>query len=408
MRELLDRHALLAIFIICFMEDVGIPMPLPADVLVVFVGYRIQQGTLNPWQVIPLILIAVNIAGTILYTIARRGGRPLIDRYGHFLHLNADRLARAEGWLTHRGMLGIVIGRALPGVRLATVISCGIFKVPLRVFLPAQMLGIIIYVFGFIMIGYWLGPKAVESIHLPTISVRLILLLILVIGLPFILRRINARTATDDTREIQDRLTRWQRISADLLAGFVGMIELTTIWDIVASLTNLMHREEIHRAALTIARWLDFDQLPNAVGIAYSLDYLAVTIVCTISGVFFFQWLMPRLRIGPHNLLLQTVALWLLMILLAVGVATIRILNHVVRRPAIETLWVSPSAGFVFGIILLGLLGYAYVACETRRLAIDRFSNDPNLAPSATEAIDYSTQPVRITNAAKKDPQEEK
>ena len=37
--------------------------------------------------------------------------------------------------------------------------------------------------------------------------------------------------------------------------------------------------------------------------------------------------------------------------------------------------------------LLIGLLGYAYVAVEARRLLVDRLSTDPSIAPSAAKAI---------------------
>ena len=389
LRQFLERHTELAIFLILFLEDLGIPMPIPADVIVVYVGYRLSQHTINPYLAITLMLVAVNLAATILFTVARRGGRPLVDRYGHYLHLNARRLERAEAWLDRHGALAIVIGRALPGVRLATVIACGLFKVPYRTFLPAQFAGVLIYLVIFMSIGYVLGPEAAERIHLPAISFRLVVLLIVAVALPIVLWRLNKDTATDDTGAIQARLTPRQRTGAALLAGFAGACELAMIFAIAASFTRLMRRAEVREAALRLARWLDADQGPRAVGIAYTLDYLAMLIVMLLAAVVFFQFLMPRLHIGPRKLVRQTLALWIFTVLLASVAIALSVLNHVMRRPDNATLWLSHSGGIVLLIIVVGLLGYAYVAVEARRLAIDRFSNDPVIAPSAADDLHH-------------------
>src|ERR687886_1714514 len=155
MREFLERHTDLAIFMIVFLEDLGVPMPVPADVAVVYAGYRLRQHTINPYLSVALMLVAVNLAATILFTVVRRGGRPLVDRYGRYLHLDAERLARAEGWLKRGGIGAIIAGRAIPGIRLATVIACGLFKVPYRTFLPAQFAGVSTYLTFFLLIGYF-------------------------------------------------------------------------------------------------------------------------------------------------------------------------------------------------------------------------------------------------------------
>src|ERR687886_168657 len=392
MREFLERHTDLAIFMIVFLEDLGVPMPVPADVAVVYAGYRLRQHTINPYLSVALMLVAVNLAATILFTVVRRGGRPLVDRYGHFLHLDAQRLARAENWLDRHGALAIMLGRTIPGIRLATVITCGLLKVPYRIFLPAQLAGVSIYLAVFLFIGYALGPRAAESIHLPAISFRLILLVIGAVALPLILRRLNRSTAGDDTRTIQAHLTRGQGLGAALLAGFAGMIEPPTIWAIVASLTRLMRRAEVQDAALILARWIDADEQPRAVAIAYTLDYLATLIACLVAAVIFFQFLMPQLGIGPRRLARQTLALWLSTVAVASVAIGLRLLHHVVRRPDSASIWLSHSGGVVLAIIVIGLLGYADVAAETRRLAIDRFADEPDLAPDAAESISAETE----------------
>ena len=396
MREFLERHTDLAIFMIVFLEDLGVPMPVPADVAVVYAGYRLRQHTINPYLSVALMLVAVNLAATILFTVVRRGGRPLVDRYGRFLHLDAQRLARAEGWLDRHGAIAIVLGRTIPGIRLATVITCGLLRVPYRIFLPAQLAGVSIYLAIFLFIGYSLGPQAAESVHLPAISFRLILLVLGAVALPLILRRLNRSTAGDDTRTIQAHLTRGQRLGAALLAGFAGMIELATIWAIVASLTRLMRRAEVQDAALILARWIDADEQPRAVAIAYTLDYLAALIACLVAAVIFFQFLMPRLGIGPRRLARQTLVLWLSTVAVASVAIGLSLLHHVVRRPDNASIWLSHSGGVVLVIIVIGLLGYAYVAAETRRLAIDRFADEPDLAPEADGSIpaEAETQPA--------------
>ncbi|MBA3947212.1 MAG: DedA family protein [Herpetosiphonaceae bacterium] len=382
MRGFLERHTDLAIFLILFLEDLGVPMPIPADVVVLYAGFRLSQHKLNPLIAIVLMILAVNLGASTLYSIVRRGGRPLVDRFGRFIHLDAAHLEKAEGWLQRKGMVGIAIGRAIPGVRLATVIACGLFKVPYRRFAPAQFVGTLVYLVVFLLIGYFVGPQAAERIHLPTISLRLILLLVVAIGLPLVLRHLNRSTASDDTRAIQTGLTTTERRAAAALGGFVGMIELTCIWGVTASVTNLLGQTEVNHAALTLARWLAADRLPRGPELAYILDYLLTCIICVAAAVVFFQVIMPLLHLRPRRLGPQTLLLWGGMVLLTLLAVVFGILRQIVRHPAIGTIWLSHSGGIVLGILVVGLLGYAYVTTATRRLAIDQFSDDPIIAPS--------------------------
>src|SRR5579872_1159932 len=105
MRGLLEQHTTLASFIILFFDDLGVPMPVPADLIIMYAGYRAREHLVHPVLIIALLLLAVCGGSTILYAVVRAGGRPLVDRYGRYLHLNQARLARAETWVKHRGLL---------------------------------------------------------------------------------------------------------------------------------------------------------------------------------------------------------------------------------------------------------------------------------------------------------------
>lgn len=390
MLELLDRHGEIAILVILFLEDMGIPVPIPADVALLYAGLRMREGDSSIWFVVPMFL-AINIGAMILYGVSRLGGRPMIDRFGHYIHFDAAKLERTEAWLNRRGVWGIMLGRMLPGARIITVIGCGLFRVPLRRYLPAQIVGVTVYMAVLLLAGYWIGPEAVERIKLPALSLRVVVLLVFAIALPLVLRRLNRQTASDDTRSIEASIRPVQRVRADLLAGFVGMIELTALWTICTSLTNLISNNDLQRAVMTLARWLNAEHQPRAV--AYLLDYLVVLGLCLGLAVVFFQILMPRFRIGPRSLGRQTLALWACVVVFVATLIVLNLTSYYMLRSAQVSFWLGQAGWQIFAIITFGLLGYAYVAAHTRRLAIDRFANDPDLAPSIT-AAEVAAHPV--------------
>jgi hypothetical protein len=64
----------------------------------------------------------------------------------------------------------IVLGRLTPGLRMATVIGCGIFGVPFWRFLPSLALGSFVYILLYTLWGYFVGSavlQLLEGIHLP-------------------------------------------------------------------------------------------------------------------------------------------------------------------------------------------------------------------------------------------------
>ncbi len=137
----LDQHGVLAGFVLILIEEAGVPVPIPGDFLMLLLGVHARQGQVPLWQALLVMELATLLGATALYLVAARVGHGLVYRYGRYMHLTPERLDRAERWLQRRGAVAIVAGRLTPGLRMATVIACGVFGVPLWRFLPALALG---------------------------------------------------------------------------------------------------------------------------------------------------------------------------------------------------------------------------------------------------------------------------
>ena len=87
-----------------------------------------------------------------------------MHRYGRFLRLNPERLGRAEDWIRQGGWRAIVVLRLLPGLRIATVVGCGVFGVPFRLFLPALTLGGFGYLVVYTLMGYFAGAEILAAL----------------------------------------------------------------------------------------------------------------------------------------------------------------------------------------------------------------------------------------------------
>lgn len=172
---LIAQHGPLAAAVILLVEEAGVPLPLPGDLVMVLLGVEARRGRLALWQAV-LILEASTVAGgLILYGLSRWAGRPLVERYGRRLGITAARLDKAERRLERRGMLAVAAGRLLPGLRVVTVAACGVLRVPVRVFLPGLAGGSLAYILAYVLIGYLAGPAlpgiiaALESVRVPLV-----------------------------------------------------------------------------------------------------------------------------------------------------------------------------------------------------------------------------------------------
>lgn len=198
--EFLRQHGQVALFVALLLEEAGIPMPVPTDVLVIVSGYLMRVGVFNPLSTVGIMQLAANIGASLLYLVMRRGGRPLINRYGRYIHLNETMLVRSEQLIGRLGWWGIAVGRAIPGVRYATVISCGLFGVGYWRFLSAQIVGTSVNMLVFLSLGWFFGPHVVARVHGPLTApelgvAALGLLALLLIG-AWLYRRSNRPTHT--------------------------------------------------------------------------------------------------------------------------------------------------------------------------------------------------------------------
>jgi membrane protein DedA with SNARE-associated domain len=65
---------------------------------------------------------------TVMYWAARLGGRPLILRYGKYILISPEKVAKAERWAARFGSWGIFFSRLLPVVRHLIGIPAGIVR----------------------------------------------------------------------------------------------------------------------------------------------------------------------------------------------------------------------------------------------------------------------------------------
>ena len=74
-------------------------------------------GTLGSWA-----------GATVMYWASRLLGRPLLLRYGRYVMITPDKVARAEAWSSHYGTMGVFISRLLPVIRHLIGIPAGIVR----------------------------------------------------------------------------------------------------------------------------------------------------------------------------------------------------------------------------------------------------------------------------------------
>ena len=151
---LFDNFSAAFLFLLVFLVEAGLPIPIPYDILILAAGWR----EVNFFQILVAVVLG-NLAGsTILYYLSLRFGHPILHKGSRFLGVSNKRLKLVEGWFNRWGGVAIVIARLIPGARFAATVLSGIFSLNyFKVFLPYLFAGSVIWVSIYWFLGFLLG-----------------------------------------------------------------------------------------------------------------------------------------------------------------------------------------------------------------------------------------------------------
>ncbi len=160
---LLAAHPLILIATLIFIEELGVPSPIPGDLMMLLGGVEVAQHREYLWVVLLVMELATVAGASGLFGFGRRVGRPFVARYGRFIHLTPERLNRVETTVRRHGAWSVVAGRLIPGLRIITPLAVGILGEPFLVFLPALAFGGFIYILALTLVGFFFGPVALDA-----------------------------------------------------------------------------------------------------------------------------------------------------------------------------------------------------------------------------------------------------
>jgi membrane protein DedA with SNARE-associated domain len=187
----LVHQTFLAPIILLVLEEMGIPLPF-ADIVIAYTGYQVAVGRI-PYISAYIILLIADVAGaTILYLLARRYGKFIINKFGKYIDLDMHKLDSFEGFFRKYGPIAVIIGRHVYGFKVPITLFSGISKMRYLTFLFSVIISDSFWIPFYLQIGRKLGPKTVRLFHVYHVNhwyYLLLLLPLLFAVLPFFLMR---------------------------------------------------------------------------------------------------------------------------------------------------------------------------------------------------------------------------
>ncbi len=126
----------------------------PGETTILVGGVVAGQGEINLFALIALVW-ACAVAGDVTsFLLGRRLGRDFLERHGPRFKITPDRLLQVEGFFDRHGGKAVLIGRFVGLIRAVAPFIAGSSKMPLRRFLPYDIIGAGLWGTTFCVLGY--------------------------------------------------------------------------------------------------------------------------------------------------------------------------------------------------------------------------------------------------------------
>jgi membrane protein DedA with SNARE-associated domain len=137
--SLIEHYGYLVVLFGVMLESTGVP--LPGETILLAAGVLVQRGHLDLGDTIAFGILGAVVGDQIGYWVGREGGRPFVLRWGRYLFITPERLARAEAFFARHGGKAVFLARFFSGLRVFGALVAGISRMRWGVFLIYNALG---------------------------------------------------------------------------------------------------------------------------------------------------------------------------------------------------------------------------------------------------------------------------
>lgn len=155
---LISEYGYLAIFLLIFAQEVGLPSPLPNEFLLLFSGYLTFTGVLSIPIVVAVIVLGDLLAGTVLYGVFYFFGKSILTNKPKWLPLPQKKIERISSRIQINGQSSVFIGRLTPLIRGYVAVACGLFQFPGKKYFSVIISTSFIWALIYVIIGFYIGP----------------------------------------------------------------------------------------------------------------------------------------------------------------------------------------------------------------------------------------------------------
>jgi membrane protein DedA with SNARE-associated domain len=151
-------YGVIAIFVIMLAKEIGLPIPVPSDLLMIGAGVQIAAGAYGPLELFAALAVASLVGGSIQFLVARSAGRAIVYRLAARVGIGAERLDRAVARIAAGGPRAVFVGLNVPGARAGVIPAAGVARLAYARFAVAAVSGSLVFYGWHVALGFLVGP----------------------------------------------------------------------------------------------------------------------------------------------------------------------------------------------------------------------------------------------------------
>jgi undecaprenyl-diphosphatase len=165
--QALGPYTYILVGVMAFLETGAfVGLVAPGETVVIVGGVVAGQGEIDVIVLIALVWACAFAGDTVSFLLGRRLGRAFLIKHGPRVRITEQRLEQVEGFLKRHGGPTILIGRFLGLVRALAPFVAGASRMPLRNFMPYDILAAGIWSATFCLLGYLFWRSFDKVVHI--------------------------------------------------------------------------------------------------------------------------------------------------------------------------------------------------------------------------------------------------
>jgi membrane protein DedA with SNARE-associated domain len=153
----ITTYGYIAIFSLVFVQEIGVPNPVPNELVLLFSGYLTSIGQLDFISVLITVTAADTMSSSLLYVIFYSYGQRVLQKWPHVIP--TSQLTHFTARVSHQDRWSIYVGRLMPFIRGYTAVAAGLLRISPGIFLPAVLVSALTWSTGYVMAGKLLGHE---------------------------------------------------------------------------------------------------------------------------------------------------------------------------------------------------------------------------------------------------------